>query len=230
VENESQRWVGGSILCGALLIGISTLFHPITINPWLRSGNLQKVSETLSFWDLDHWGIAIGFSLWLTGLLAVQAPESTHLHVSRLIRISRSLFTCALAMWLIVIAYELTAIPHIVQAITAHNFNSTLGTVGESLFNFGLLAGYLSVALIWLGILFLSSSRRSHRVWFRNWGIAAGWTGILGIVYTLCWPTHALWVLAITSGIPYLWTVVLGFQLLSRSGANDNLKSRTTLQ
>lgn len=210
-QSRHTSLLGALSLIGALLLGVATLFHPITIDPWQTASNLRKIHAALPVWSWDHAALAVAFSLWLSGLSGADAG----IHFGNaLSKVASRLFMAALAIWMVILADELGIIPPVVRTLQ-QTPNTVLSLMGGVLFGFALIAGYFAMALVWTGVVLLSWTMHLHeRTWFSRWGIFGGTIGTFGMIYSLLWPATALYILACTSIIPYAWTVVFAWKLM----------------
>lgn len=212
MEQSRNVGLGISSILGALLFAVSTVFHPITIDPWQPSQNLHKVNQHLHIWSWDHAALAIALVLWLLGLSGVDhLPDPS----PPLLKISSRLFMTSLGIWLVVLANELGVIPPIVRALQ-HNSNNALTVMGGAMFTFSLLGGYFAMELVWVGVFLIGLSMRMYSRcprWLAHWAVLGGMAGVLGNMYTVLFPAGALIILAITSIIPYAWTIAFAWRM-----------------
>lgn len=210
-RSRDKSSLGTISFIGALLLGVATLFHPITIDPWQEASNLQKIYAVLPIWPWDHAALTVAFSLWLCGLSGADAAIHSD---SAFAKVASRLFMASLAIWMVILADELGIIPPVVNMLQ-NNPNTILSLMGGVLFGFALIAGYFAMALVWAGVALLSWTMHiQERNWLSRWGIGGGIVGILGMVYSLLWPATALYILACTSIIPYTWTIIFAWKLM----------------
>jgi hypothetical protein len=101
------RLLGGVSLIGNILVAAATVFHPLLINPWEDKYAIGAVAHTGTSWLWDHGIMSAGIILWLIGLTGAEALADPS-RVKQ--RTTAKLFIASLAMWLIVLAAELTVI------------------------------------------------------------------------------------------------------------------------
>jgi hypothetical protein len=205
---DNCKITGILLFIGAILLGISTVLHPITIDPWSGSEELHKAAES-KYWTVDHILMVIAMVVWLFSLVSATLLISK----SKMISVLCSLFfTVALAIWLIILGLELTVFPEIFQRLT----DKTYHAIGTLFFGYGLFSGYIAMLLIWIGISLLAINLSIHKSFsphFRSFGKYSGLVGSLGIVITFVIPN--LMLLALTSAFPYLWTIALSIKMIN---------------
>jgi hypothetical protein len=184
-------------LVGALLLAVSTVFHPVVINPWPFTGSLQLIAHSFT-WMWDHWLMAISLVLWLTGIATLVNNMKVYY-----------LFGTALAMWLLILANELTVLPFLVERLMESDL-PTLHLTGTYLFALGLMGGYFAIILIWIGVILIGWRVEGIPRWVAKAGILSGGIGIIGIIYIFIYPEGitSIFILGATSGLPYLWTLL----------------------
>ncbi|TCP29447.1 hypothetical protein EV207_11068 [Scopulibacillus darangshiensis] len=212
-KDFSIKMIGYIILAGAVLTLISTVLHPLTIDPWNGLRAIAEIQHDPAMWMSDHILMLVAVFLWLFGLSAGE------LRLTRPTAASRSagrLFSVSVAIWVLVLCAELTALP--LLAARADPFTeNTVFLVWKALFSFGLLSGYIAVVLTWLGVSLLSSHLQNTGEgpkWMGLLGFYGGWLGVIGILFTLIFPSIGIFLLPITSAIPFLWTIFFGWRLI----------------
>jgi hypothetical protein len=211
------KWSGSIALLGNILFAVSTAFHPMIIDPWAGLTAMEAIADSPAHWEWDHALMAVAVILWLAGLAAGGESYVDKLHVGT--RSASRLFIAALAMWLIILAFELTTLPEIALTLAA-NASPVLSAMAIGLFAFGLVAGYLAMILVWLGVTLLAWRMRQLRHfsrWLGNAGVYGGLIGIAGIGVTMLQPEGTFWLLAATSLAPFLWTTVLAWKIIQSS-------------
>ncbi|MGE8203310.1 hypothetical protein ACQKP0_01920 [Heyndrickxia sp. NPDC080065] len=209
----SKKLIGYMILLGAVLIIVSTVLHPLTINPWDGLTAFQEIKQNPLMWEIDHSIMLFAVLLWLIGLFVAETELLSSFSISRNYG---SLFIISLTIWVLILCMELTALP----ILTAGSvFKNSVFIVWKALFAFGLLSGYIAVILTWIGVsLFCMQLKiigfEKIPVWIIFIGFFGGWIGVIGIIISLCLPTFGVIVLPITSGIPLFWTILLGWRII----------------
>lgn len=135
-------------------------------------------------------------SLWLLGLARLHQPPTA----TRLLMV-------ALSLWMTILVAELTVIPMLVSRLSGPS-GRVLEVLGSAWFCFALVAGYLAMALVWLAVGLMAGQQSTP--WLGHWGRIGGVVGLLGDIYPVFVSSHALYVLAITAAVPYLWTLSIG--------------------
>lgn len=208
----NQTKVAGIVtFIGALLFGIATGFHPIVVNPWPDKGSLHYVADS-SNWMWDHFLMVAAVCGWLIGLATLSYPKQK-LPVAYL-------FGAALAMWLLILANELTFLPYLVDQL-AESAHFALRFIGELTFAFGLMGGYFAMMCIWLGVVFIGHQLRQETCsqWVGASGMISGVIGIFGIIYVFIYHDgfSSILILGLTSGLPYLWTMLYSAMMIKNS-------------
>ncbi|MBM7570759.1 hypothetical protein [Aquibacillus albus] len=205
LPNLQIRFLGIIGWIGSVIFVLFSLLHPPTFNPWDIADTFEKVSHH-GFWVIDHIFITIGITCWL---LAMAAGQGLFRHHGIIKKIGSWLFILSLATWVIILAFEIGVIPFLVDAI-GHHQNETFMMIWFIVFGFGLFAGYIAFIFTWLGVAAYSfaMSRDQFPNWFRLSGIWSGFVGVIGITLGLTWIEFVVPILALTSGPPFIWTIV----------------------
>ena len=203
-------------------MALATLLHPIVVNPWNVLNVLPKTTQ--AFWMWDHFIMLFGIALWLLSLACVPSV------LKRQKALGMTAIYClvtSFTIWTIVLMMELGIFPPLGVDVLTFNRND-LKSLWSVLFSFGLLSGYGAMFLAYVGILFLSFNISEVKTFkqFRPWGLICGGIGAVGILFTLFKIHWAVWLLAITTPPPFLWTVVLGWVLI-RQNTSKNLQPPT---
>ncbi|MDC3417382.1 hypothetical protein [Aquibacillus salsiterrae] len=205
MQAHSQlRFFGIIGLFGAGLFILSSLFHPTTFNPWNSLGTYQKVSEH-HFWITDHILILVGLTCWLLALIVGNHFLTRHHSFSQ---IGACIMVIALSIWVIVLILEIGIVPTLTKAIS-HPLEKLMAD-WFIVFGFSLFAGYIAFIFIWLGVLTYSIAIDSKGLplWFKYFGITSGITGVIGIIIGLLMIDFVPFILAFTSGPPFIWTIL----------------------
>ncbi len=206
-----MRTIGWSIIIGGILTGVATLFHPIIIDPW--SHVIRILPKTVQlFWMWDHVLMLTGLSFWLMGLAAIKPvlKLDSSSGVSAVVFLGSSY-----TIWFMVLMMELQTFPTLGQQVLAGS-NRFLASLWSVLFSYGLFSGYGAMILAYLGIFFLSvglpiGSR------LRKWGGLCAIIGAIGILLTLILMKWGVVILAVTTMPPFVWTLLIGRTLITRS-------------
>lgn len=200
-------------LMGGLLFGLATGFHPITINPWRYTYNLDHIARAMPPWSEVHVALVIALTLWLGGLSTADSffpNDGLAVLASRLVMVS-------LGVWLIALGDEIAIIPPLVHFLQHHD-SASLTLLAGVLFGLALMLGYLGMVLVWTAVLAWSwcLAQSPHHRTTAAWGGIGAAIGICGMAYALVYPTYALYPLAVTSVIPYVWTLWFAWNFLWR--------------
>ncbi|WP_236011807.1 hypothetical protein [Heyndrickxia sporothermodurans] len=155
--------------------------------------------------------------LWLLGLAGSRFYYSAGKLSSKLGSYS---FIVSISIWIIILSAELTILPIIGEEVI-QNDGSTLFKVWESVFSFLLLAGYFAVACGWLGVFLYGWGMRSVKTehfssLFNNSALYSGLIGLIGIIITcISFPIGYI-VIPLTSGPPFIWTMLLAVKMLRK--------------
>ncbi|WP_138420362.1 hypothetical protein [Aquibacillus sediminis] len=193
-------------IIGSVLFVLFTILHPPTFNPWNSTDTFEKVSHH-SFWVIDHIFITIGLVFWLVGLSAAKVVIHEH---GILKTVGSSMFLLSLGIWIIIMTFEIGIIPMLVHAIEQHQ-SEVLLTFWFVIFGFGLLAGYFAFIFTWIGVLLYSLALQKEKFpkWFRLSGVWSSLLGVLGIIISLLYMDYVIIILGLTSGPPFIWTIIL---------------------
>lgn len=207
------RIIGIIGLIGIFIFGLFSLLHPPTFNPWDTINTFEKVSHH-HFWVLDHIFILIGITFWL---LALAAGQSLLSREGALKKVGAWLFIVSLALWIVILTFEIGVIPQVVNGIKHHQ-NETLMSLWFVVFCFSLLGGYIAFILTWLGVVAycLVMDPATFPRWFRLWGIWSGTIGGLGIIVGLIKIDYVVLILGLTSGPPFIWTILFCWFMVKR--------------
>lgn len=88
---------------GALLFTAALLLHPLLLDPADEALAYRSLAAD-PLWAWIHWGALAGITLWTLPLAADGTPAA------------RQAFAVALALWVAVLAFEATALPHLASA------------------------------------------------------------------------------------------------------------------
>jgi len=203
-------------ILGALLLLIGTLFHPPLTNPWDVSYAFKKMISHHN-WILDHWIFFGGLLLWLLGLahLANSYSTSDKLHSSGG-RTAANCFVGSLIIWSMIMAMEIAVLPPLSHSAILNGENARL--IWDVLFTWGLFAGYIGMAFVYIGILYLSYLSMGVQ---KVLAIISGMIGVIGIIITLLIPDVSLMVQLSTAPFPYLWTVWFSLKPNTRNNAPE---------
>ncbi|HZG83654.1 hypothetical protein [Paenibacillus sp.] len=196
-------WAAGWTLTGAAIVALASALHPLTLDPWHADLPIRFIAERRTQWVWDHALMAVGIVLWLGGLAIGFGHEGRTRPLSFA---AAALSVCSIAMWLTALSIELGGLPIAVDRIDAHEH---AGTLAASLFANGLLLGYFAMIPAWLAVALGSGT---------TWGALSGALGIAGIVFTLFQPIA--WVLALTSALPFGWTILAAWRWRSYNKTN----------
>lgn len=209
-NHKSLRLMGNAILVGGFLILESTILHPLTLDPWNGNHALERINHSLSMWVWDHSLMMIAMLLWYFGLLGGSLFLK---HSTPFIKIANGLFILSVTVWMVVLTAELASLPALAIEV-AENPSRIMEIVWKSMFAFGLLGGYFAVLFTWISIFLLSLSIKKTNKKFtvlKKIGVYGGLIGALGIVISIIYSEMAILVLPITSGIPFIWTLMFGW-------------------
>lgn len=187
---RKQRLPALITLGGALLVVIGTVFHPPLTDPWDVNFAYHKMIHH-QHWSLDHWIFLTGLTLWLIGL-AYLADVYKSSNASRCLMGSY-------VMWVMILAVEIAVLPPL-----THSHHQAAREIWNALFTWGLFAGYLSMGIIYIGVLLLGFSGRGLLYTLAK---ITGFLGIIGVIVSLLLPNTALIIQLITAPFPFLWTV-----------------------
>jgi hypothetical protein len=207
MEKMVYKLTGYLILLGFILVGISTVLHPITINPWAGSTELHRAAKA-ELWMLDHTIMMIAMLIWLLALICAVLKLCKNKTISI---ITSLFFMIALTIWLIIIGMELTIFPAIFKNLTEHTHH----TVGSLFFGYGLFSGYIAMSLIWFGIGLFSIGIKGTVVYskrFYRFGLLSSVIGVIGTIVTILIPNLIL--LLVSTIIPSIWITILSFRLI----------------
>lgn len=208
----SEKNIAWITCIGALIVGITTLGHPVIYNPWDGQTAMQKMSHC-SIWTWDHAVMIGGVILWIGGLTEFERIIEARSHIAGVLLIT------ALSLWVLFLTTELSALPYLMNTFSKRP-DPTVQTVIISLFTFDLLLGYITILLVWSGIFFLGFSIRHNQhypSWLASLGIAGGLIGAAGSLYTTIYPEKGgLIVMILSSAIPYIWTLVFPVYLIAK--------------
>ncbi|MEK5268914.1 hypothetical protein [Weizmannia sp. FSL W8-0401] len=199
---------GWLILLGAILMLVATILHPPLVDPY----DLQKAYHAFKhaqFWIGDHILMLIAISLWLAGL----AESKTYMaRNNKTADFGAGMIFVALAVWILILASELTILPILGN-------KGTDVKVWEAVFSFGLLSGYFGFACSWIGIFCYGMTMKQAGGTFPKWfSASARWSGLLaffGIIITCLHFDFGYFVIPVTVGPVFLWTIWLAVLLLS---------------
>ncbi|TLS35227.1 hypothetical protein [Pseudalkalibacillus caeni] len=215
-SEKPQKTFGFILLSGAFLTVLSTVMHPRTTNPWDGSHALHEINSSYTAWMWDHVIMMLAMILWLIGL---SSSEMERGEKSEYGQNAGRLFVVSLAIWMIVLCAELTALPYLAKEAEGKGASIAYAT-WEGHFAFGLFSGYIALALTWIGVSFLSKHLKrdgiSRRFYLFGW--YGGWVGLIGIILSLLFPEHAIVILPVTSGVPFVWTGLLGWKMIKKEG------------
>lgn len=214
-----HKVTGYLILLGLILAGIGTGFHPLTINPWNGSSELQKAAGE-DHWMIDHTIMVIAVVLWLVGMIMAAKLISKDKVQST---VSMLLFGVALTIWLIVLGMELTIFPAVFKQLT----DKTHYVVGSLFFGYGLLSGYIAMIVIWIGTGCLSLTIKNAAIFSKSFyliGVIASVIGMLGTIVTILAPNTIL--LGVSTIFPTGWVILLAIKLIKyrNDGGQDEGK------
>lgn len=212
---------GWAIIIGGILMGVATLLHPIIINPWSVLKVLPKT--VMTFWLWVHVLMLLGISLWLIGLACV---KPTMRLTSPLTSAAVILKITAFTIWVMVLTMELGVFPPLGRDVITTSSNS-LASLWSVLFSYGLLSGYCAMLLAYLGILFLAFNLGGLEGFapLKIWGVLSGIIGAAGILLTLLKIQWGLWILAVTTLPPFLWSLCLGIFLIRQAPYKNPVES-----
>jgi hypothetical protein len=210
-----DKFTGYLLLLGLGLSGISTLLHPVTINPWGGSAELHKAA-VVNNWMFDHTLMVVGVFLWLLGMVLAAVLICKTKMVSILASL---LFMVALTLWLIVLGMELTIIPAIFKQLYVNPYH----TIGSLFFGYGLLSGYIAMVIIWIGTGCISlciKNSTDFSIRFYMIGMVSSVTGVIGTIITILFPN--VFLLVVSTIFPTLWIILLAVKLIRNSKIKVN--------
>lgn len=213
---KGYRLLGASIFVGGILMLIATVLHPPLVNPYDGQTAFHGYSHS-RLWMWDHILMLLATFLWLLGLAGSRFYYSAGKLSSKLGSYS---FIVSISIWIIILSAELTILPIIGEEVI-QNDGSTLFKVWESVFSFLLLAGYYAVACGWIGVFLYGWGMRRVKMehfssLFNNSALYSGLIGLIGIIITcISFPIGYI-VIPLTSGPPFIWTMLLAVKMLRK--------------
>ncbi|MDC3413274.1 hypothetical protein NC797_17320 [Aquibacillus sp. 3ASR75-11] len=212
-RNENFHRISGFfILIGAVGMVIATLYHPLLVDPFngIRAFDGYTSSNN---WTTDHIGMLLAVSLWLIGLMGY---PSFIINPSVKSKTASILIGVSFALWMTILVAELTMIPIIGEKVMRVEVDETF-IVWEAVFALGLLLGYVAMSVIWLAVAYFGWDLKKNNqgsTLFQYSAYIGGCLGFVGILITFFNYELAYFVLPLTNGIPFLWTMVLGWKMI----------------